>query len=156
MQIGSSTPLTFIGGSTPPMAGRSEDNAEAAANEVANASPSVLALPGTAAEQTSPGVILSLQSEQAASDRYGKDLVYSDTRKSAASQEGVLLAMPVSPAELKSQAFVHHAVAAMRAYADEQDRSKALGRAAGTDAAALVPRGLAEVQKLAAHFKLFG
>ena len=70
---------------------------------------------------------------------------------------GVLLATPASPQERKAQEFVHHAVHTMRAYADEQDRLKNLKKDSGTgaDAAALIPRSLADVQKLAARFKLF-
>jgi hypothetical protein len=72
---------------------------------------------------------------------------------------GVLLAIPASRAEVRAQEFVHHAVNTMRAYADEQDRLKHMAK---TDAAspsaqgaALIPRSLAEVHKLAARFKLF-
>lgn len=170
MQIGSSNPLSFIGGNTPPVAGRGEDGSAPATASGSSTSaagrpalaagrpaPSV-SVPQDSAPEAAAGVILSLQSERA-STAVPADLVYSNIRKAAASQEGVLLAEPASPAEVKSQAFVHHAVAAMRAYADEQERSKALGKSANPSAgddAALLPRSLAEVHKLAARFKLFG
>lgn len=59
---------------------------------------------------------------------------------------GVLLARPVSNAEVKAQAFVNNAVTAMRDHADAQERQKAAGMA-GDNASAM--------QKLAARFKMF-
>ena len=73
--------------------------------------------------------------------------MYANTRKSAASQnanrEGVLLAPPASVSEVKSKAFVHHAVQAMRAYADAQEGLKSTDTATGA------------VHKRVARFKLF-
>lgn len=71
-------------------------------------------------------------------------------------KDGVLIAKPASAQEIKAQQFVYHAVAAMRSYADEQDRLKTASQAVNGNAdAKLIPRSLAEVQKLAARFKLF-
>ena len=71
-------------------------------------------------------------------------------------KDGVLVALPASAAEVKTQAFMHHAVTAMRTYADEQERLKTVNASADSTAAtALIPRSLAEVHKLAARFKLF-
>ena len=80
-------------------------------------------------------------------------------------KDGVLVALPAVDAEAKAkdkdkaqspEAFVHHAVSAMREYADEQERLKTAGRSADSASqAGLIPRGLDQVQKLAARFKLF-
>jgi hypothetical protein len=68
--------------------------------------------------------------------------------------EGVLVAKPA--AATQGRDFVSFAVSAMRDYADEQERLKSANPApSGASAAALLPRGLAEVHKLAARFKLF-
>jgi hypothetical protein len=51
---------------------------------------------------------------------------------------------------------VTFAVSAMRDYADEQERLKAAAQTSeSSSAASLIPRSLAEVQKLASRFKLF-
>jgi hypothetical protein len=69
-------------------------------------------------------------------------------------KEGVLVAKPAAAA--KGQDFVSFAVSAMRDYADEQERLKSANPGpSGGSANTLLPRGLAEVQKLAARFKLF-
>ena len=80
-------------------------------------------------------------------------------------KDGVLVALPAVDAEVKArdkdkaqspEAFVHHAVSAMREYADEQERLKTAGRSADSASqAGLIPRGLDQVQKLAARFNLF-
>ena len=73
-------------------------------------------------------------------------------------KDGVLLAEPASPAEIKERQFMHFAVTAMREYADTQDRLKTIAdktEASAPATTSLVPRNLAEVQKLAARFKLF-
>jgi hypothetical protein len=71
-------------------------------------------------------------------------------------KDGVLVAGAASAADSKPQDFVTFAVSAMRDYADEQERLKSVAQASeGTTAASLIPRSLAEVQKLAARFKLF-
>jgi hypothetical protein len=196
MQIGSSNLLTFLSGSTPQATGHTKDqDADSARAKAASATANEGALSGIAPEPATAGVILSLQSDTAAaaSTAVPKGLVYSNTGKSANSQnaqkaqseqadtermalqhsqalqrsaaassslgvdkDGVLVALPVSAGEVKAQAFVHHAVTAMRAYADEQDRLKTQNQvSAGTSGAALIPRSLAEVHKLAARFKLF-
>lgn len=74
-------------------------------------------------------------------------------------KDGVLVARSAVDAEARApspEAFVHHAVSAMREYADEQERLKTAGRSADSAShAGLIPRGLDQVQKLAARFKLF-
>jgi len=162
MQVGRSNPLSFIAGSAPALAGQGE----AAGAEVDGPAQSAAKPSGVedTDKRAATGVILSLRTEQTrAADAYGKTLVYADSRKPAAKQqgeegpEGVLLAMPASAVEIKSQAFMQHAVAAMRAYADEQERSKAFGTAtAGSSAASLIPHSLADVQRLATRLRLFG
>ena len=78
------------------------------------------------------------------------------TTRLSLDKDGVLVAGPASATETKSQDFVTFAVSAMRDYADEQDRLKSTALASDSaSAASLIPRGLAEVQKLAARFKLF-
>jgi hypothetical protein len=73
----------------------------------------------------------------------------------ALDKDGVLVAKPASPSA-KAPDFVSFAVSAMRDYADEQERLKSASPAADSaSTASLIPRGLAEVQKLAARFKLF-
>ena len=155
MAIGPLNPLTFIGGSTPVVKARA----------AADPAP----LKDTPAQKTA-GVILSLRSGADGAPPVGTapDLVYSRARKPPASQQGevsgetsdangVLLAEPASPEERKAQEFVHQAVHTMRAYADEQDRLKNLAKAGGegAQAVALIPRSLADVQKLVARFKVF-
>ena len=71
-------------------------------------------------------------------------------------KEGVLVAGAASSAHSKPQDFVTFAVGAMRDYADEQERLKASAQTSdGPPVASLIPRSLAEVQKLASRFKLF-
>jgi hypothetical protein len=71
-------------------------------------------------------------------------------------KEGVLVAGAASSAHSKPQDFVTFAVSAMRDYADEQERLKAATQSSDSpSAASLIPRSLAEVQKLASRFKLF-
>jgi hypothetical protein len=150
MQIGPSNPLTLLPGNPPQAAGQAKDydagSARAAAQRSSTAAQHASHTPvsGLAAEPEAAGVVLHLQAQGAA---VPSDLVYANTRKNAASQpanrEGVLLAPPASPAEVKSQAFVHHAVNAMRAYADEQERLTRTDNASGA------------VQRLAARFKAF-
>jgi hypothetical protein len=71
-------------------------------------------------------------------------------------KDGVLVAKPASASDDKPQDFVSFAVHAMRDFADEQDRLKSTSQSNdGAVAASLIPRSLAEVQKLAARFKLF-
>ncbi len=78
------------------------------------------------------------------------------TTKLTLDKDGVLVAGAASAADSKPQDFVTFAVSAMRDYADEQERLKTVAQASeGTTAASLIPRSLAEVQKLAARFKLF-
>jgi hypothetical protein len=71
-------------------------------------------------------------------------------------KDGVLVAGAASSADSKPADFVSFAVHAMRDFADEQDRLKTTSNpGAGASVASLIPRSLAEVQKLAARFKLF-
>jgi hypothetical protein len=71
-------------------------------------------------------------------------------------KDGVLVAGAASAANAKPQDFVTFAVNAMRDYADEQARLKAAAQTSdSTTATSLIPRSLAEVQKLASRFKLF-
>jgi hypothetical protein len=74
----------------------------------------------------------------------------------AVDKDGVLVAGAASAATSKPADFVTFAVSAMRDYADEQERLRAASQTnGGTSAASLIPRSLAEVQKLASRFKLF-
>jgi hypothetical protein len=78
------------------------------------------------------------------------------TTRLTVDKDGVLVAGAASAADSKPKDFVTLAVSAMRDYADEQERLKTAAQASeGTTAASLIPRSLAEVQKLAARFKLF-
>lgn len=71
-------------------------------------------------------------------------------------KDGVLVAGAASSADAKPADFVTFAVHAMRDFADEQERLKTTSNpGAGASVASLIPRSLAEVQKLAARFKLF-
>ncbi|NVO04937.1 MAG: hypothetical protein HXX19_02790 [Rhodoferax sp.] len=120
-----------------------------------------------------------------AADGLAKGLVYSNGRKAAAvsdadsdtvrmaeqhsqalqrsagsstrltlDKDGVLVA-GVAAAD-KPADFVSVAVSAMRTYADEQERLKTAAKAGdGASAASLIPRSMAEVQKLASRFRLF-
>lgn len=70
-------------------------------------------------------------------------------------KDGVLVAGSPSSTDTKPEDFVTFAVHTMRDYADEQDRLKQTKQGQRGGAADLIPRGLAEVQKLTARFKLF-
>lgn len=190
MQIGPNRLLSFLPGSTQPLAPQAGDKdtstSQAAARSASTAS--AAALPDATPAQEDAGVILAIQSEAAGANALPKDLVYSNARKSTApaddssdtehmalrhqqalermagssskldvGKDGVLLAEPASPAEVKERQFMHFAVNAMREYADTQDRLKTMADKTGASAPAtsLVPRSLADVQKLAARFKLF-
>jgi hypothetical protein len=191
MQIGPNKLLSFLPGSTQPLAPQAgdKDTSTSRASARSASAASTAALPDATPAQDDAGVILAIQSEASGAAAVPKDLVYSNARKSAVpaddssdtermarrhqqalermagsssnqdvSKDGVLLAEPASPAEIKERQFMHFAVNAMREYADTQDRLKTM--ADKTDASApattsLVPRSLAEVQKLAARFKLF-
>ena len=174
MQIGSSNPLSFLPGNNAPLAGKANDNdATASAASAANRG---ITAPAAAPAPDAASVILSIQSDAAPGAAPPADLVYSNSTPSASpanadaaagqysqalqrsagspsslsiDKDGVLVARPASAADIKSQAFVTSAVTTMRTYADEQDRLKQLS------AASLVPRSMAEVQKLASRFKLF-
>ncbi len=79
-----------------------------------------------------------------------------NSTKLAVDKDGVLVAGAASAANSKPQDFVTFAVSAMRDYADEQERLKAASQTnGGTSVTSLIPRSLAEVQKLASRFKLF-
>jgi hypothetical protein len=71
-------------------------------------------------------------------------------------KDGVLVAGAASTQEAQPTDFVTFAVHAMRDFADEQDRLKNTSPTSdGASLTSLIPRSLAEVQKLAARFKLF-
>jgi hypothetical protein len=71
-------------------------------------------------------------------------------------KDGVLVAGAAPGANTKPQDFVTLAVSAMRDYADEQERLKSAAQSSeSSSTASLIPRSLAEVQKLASRFKLF-
>ncbi len=79
-----------------------------------------------------------------------------NSTKLTVDKDGVLVAGAASAANSKPQDFVTFAVSAMRDYADEQERLKAASQTnGGTSVTSLIPRSLAEVQKLASRFKLF-
>ncbi len=79
-----------------------------------------------------------------------------NSTKLTVDKDGVLVAGAASAANSKPQDFVTFAVSAMRDYADEQARLKAESQAGDSaSATSLIPRSLAEVQKLASRFKLF-
>ncbi len=173
MQMGSLNSLSFLPGSTAPTAGKANDS-DTAASAAASARSAAADTPAPDAA----GVVVTIQSDAAARTALPADLVYSNSgpkpsassdsadpaagqysqalQRSAGSpsslsidKDGVLVARPATAADIKSQAFVTSAVTTMRNYADEQDRLKQLS------AASLVPRSMAEVQKLASRFKLF-
>jgi hypothetical protein len=78
------------------------------------------------------------------------------TTKLTLDKDGVLVATAASAADAKPADFVTFAVHAMRDFADEQERLKSASTTGdGTSMASLIPRSLAEVQKLASRFKLF-
>jgi hypothetical protein len=77
-------------------------------------------------------------------------------------KDGILVAGAAPAADTKPRDFVTFAVTAMRDYADEQDRLKSATQASATPASDsqisathIIPRSMAEVQRLAARFKLF-
>ena len=178
MQIGSSNPLSFLPGNNAPLAGKANDKDTDATGGAASRS---VAVPDATPAQDAASAILSIQADAAPGAALPTDLVYSKgaqtpsssadsagnadvaggqysqaMQRSAVSpsslsidKDGVLVARPASAVEIKSQAFVSSAVTTMRNYADEQDRLKQIS------AASLVPRSMAEVQKLASRFKLF-
>jgi len=185
MQIGATNLVSFLPGSTPTAAGPAKDPDTDSHHAAIGGSPAapdippqqdaagvVLSLKTDAAVSAvipPKDLVYSNNSKSAPSQDTADDteraaLQYSQAmQRSAASftslsvdKEGVLVAQPASAAEVKVQAFMHHAVSAMREYADEQERLKTVGQPAdGTTAASLIPRSLAEVQKLAARFKRF-
>lgn len=154
MQIGSTNSLVLLPGPSP-VAGPLGDRV------AASSSPAALPPPPDAA-----GVVLHL-SQQASADPNLPEapaLVYTNASARAdaapavpqAAPDGVLVAPPASEAEVKAAAFVHHAVTTMRMYAEAQERLKTASHAEDpAPAAPLIPRTLAEMQKLAARFKLF-
>jgi hypothetical protein len=74
----------------------------------------------------------------------------------AVDKDGGLVACAASAANAKPQDFVSFAVSTMRDYANAQERHKTASQTSESlSAASLIPRSLAEVQKLAARFKLF-
>lgn len=93
---------------------------------------------------------MALQHSQAVQRNAGS------TTQLVVDKDGVLVAKPASAANTKSQDFVTMAVSAMRNYADEQERLKTAASAdASASVTSLLPRSLAEVQKLASRFNLF-
>ena len=79
-----------------------------------------------------------------------------NTTKLTVGKDGVLVAGAAPAVNTKPQDFVTLAVSAMRDYADEQERLKSATQSSdSTSTASLIPRSLAEVQKLASRFKLF-
>ena len=183
MQIGSSNPLSFLPGSSTPLAGKANDHDSDTAGSGRG-----LAVPAATPVQDAAGVILTLAPDAATpGTALPADLVYTASPKAAAAQDtdrdtarmalqhsqavarsagsasslrvdkdGVLIAKPASPGEIKAQEFVHFAVTAMRDYADTQDRLKQAARQAeAAIPTPLIPRSLGDVQKLAARFKLF-
>jgi hypothetical protein len=78
------------------------------------------------------------------------------TTRLTVDKDGVLVAGTASTSDTKPADFVTFAVHTMRDFADEQERLKSTSQTSeSTSATSLIPRGLAEVQKLAARFKLF-
>jgi hypothetical protein len=78
------------------------------------------------------------------------------TTRLTVDKDGVLVAGAASTAANKPEDFVTFAVHTMRDFADEQERLKSTSQTSeSTLATSLIPRGLAEVQKLASRFKLF-
>ena len=78
------------------------------------------------------------------------------TTKLTLDKDGVLVAGATSATGNQSADFVTFAVHAMRDFADEQERLKSASKPdQAASVASLIPRSLAEVQKLASRFKLF-
>lgn len=100
-------------------------------------------------DENSDTVRMAAQHQQAVARNAGS------TSSLSVDKDGVMVAQSASPEEIKAQQFMHFAVAAMRDYADASDRVKT-GAAGQEDiAGARIPRGLSEVQKLAARFRMF-
>ena len=185
MQIGLLNHLNFPTGSKLPQTGNTSEDATSATNDATTSAPgaAVRALtpaqdaPGVVLQLQSdagPGVAqanglvygdgrktpgssdadsdierMALQHRQALQRNAGS------TTQLALDKDGVLVAKPASAAT-KPQDFVSLAVSAMRNYADEQERLKAATKQdSSASAVSLLPRSLAEVQKLASRFKLF-
>lgn len=145
MQIGLLNHLNYPKGNSLPLSANTDDSTNATAadgTDTPGRTAAALA-PVTPSTPDNPGVVLTLQSEaDVARADQAKGLVYTDSLKAAANRN--------------PQDFVSFAVSAMRVYADEQARLKAETQTSeGTSAASLIPRSLAEVQKLANRFKLF-
>jgi hypothetical protein len=143
MQIGLLNHLNFPKGSNLPLSANSDDST-AAADSSATPGQGVAALaPAQAPPPDAPGVVLKLQGDAATNSAgLAKGLVYTDDLKAAANK--------------KPKDFVSFAVSAMRDFADEQARLKAAGQSGdSTSPSSLIPRSLAEMQKLANRFKLF-
>ncbi len=167
MQIGSSNPLSFLPGSSTPLAGQANDN-DTDATTGTQGSGRGVAVPPAPPAQDAAGVILTLAPAATPGAALPADLVYSASPKAKAAQDadsdtarmalqhsqavarsagsssslsvdkdGVLVAKPASAGEIKAQEFVHFAVTAMRDYADTQDRLKQAARQA--EAAAPAP-----------------
>lgn len=184
MQIGLLNHLNFPTGSKLPQTENTSEDATSAANDAATSAPGAAVRALTPA-QDAPGVVLQLQSDAGPGVALANGLVYGDGRKTPGSdadsdiermalqhsqalqrnagsttqlaldKDGVLVAKPASAAA-KPQDFVSLAVSAMRNYADEQERLKVATKPdSSASAASLLPRSLAEVQKLASRFKLF-
>lgn len=101
-----------------------------------------------APDESSDTLRMAAQHQQALERNAGS------TNSLSVDKDGVLVAEPASPEEIKARQFMHFAVAAMRDYADASDRVKTAA-AGQEDAAALIPRSLSEAHKLATRLKLF-
>lgn len=144
MQIGLLNHLNFPKGSHQPLSANTDDSTAAGADGTATSGLGATAqTPVETSATDTPGVVLVLQSDAAtASASQTKGLVYTDSLKAAGNK---------NPHD-----FVSFAVSAMRVYADEQARLKAEAQPNdSTSPSSLIPRSLAEMQKLANRFKLF-
>jgi hypothetical protein len=185
MQIGLLNHLNFPKGSNPLLAANTDDGNATAAEGAATSARGAVSPALTPAQDAPGVILKLQSEAATIGAGQAKALVYTNGHKSAAAaasdidrmarqhseallrnagsttqltidKDGVLVAGAASAANAKPQDFVTFAVSAMRDYADEQERLKSAGATGdGASASSIIPRSLAEVQKMAARFKLF-
>lgn len=144
MQIGLLNHLNFPKGGHQPLSANTDDSTAAGADGTATSGlGATVQPPAETSAPDAPGVVLVLKSDAApGSAGQTKGLVYTDSLKAAGNK---------NPHD-----FVSFAVSAMRVYADEQARLKAEAQPGeSASPSSLIPRSLAEMQKLANRFKMF-
>jgi hypothetical protein len=187
MQIGPNKLLSFLPGIPPTAAQAAKKDSTASPAAVGSDRIAPLRESTPTQEDAGVILAIRSEAPADAGAAPSQDLVYSSSRKSPARAEesdtermavqhqqaverhagsvsslnvdkdGVLVAEPASPAEIKAQQFVRFAVDAMREYADATDRIKTTAtlQESSASAASLLPRSLVGVQRLAARFNMF-